>query len=312
MFEPEFYSLLSKALSHFPQFRFREGQKRLWNPILKKTFANLPEERVRLALIDYLTLEAGQSSSRISFESPVKLVGDKSSSRTDIICYGSDFEPLLLVECKAPEIKLDEKAAVQIARYNQKVGAPYLLVSNGVLDFWFKVEGEEVLYQDEIPDLFQPQKEAVKKFSYWEDRGFLGEELSPEAKAYALESVVDLFEAPYQPIKYLSFDDYSPEFSLGHYYRIFGLEKNVKLGLSISANPFGGTRLNAILNQKGSNVAFSSSSLDLIAGKESPNTEIHSAKGVTKVDIKAELGFSFENALTDLIPDLHDLLKQHS
>lgn len=300
--------MLSKALSHFPQFRFRDGQKRLWNPILKKTFANLPEERVRLALIDYLTLEAVQSSSRISFESPVKLVGDKSSSRTDIICYDSDFKPLLLVECKAPEIKLDEKAAIQIARYNQKVGAPYLLVSNGVLDFWFKVEGDEVLFQDEIPELFQPKKEIERKFSYWEDRGFVGEKLPPEAKAFALQSATDLFEAPHQPIKYLSFDDFAPEFSLGHYYRIFGLEKNVKVGLSISANPFGGTRLNAILNQKGNNVAFSSTSLDLITEKENPNTEIHSEKGVIKVDITAELGFSFKNKVTDLISDLHDLL----
>jgi hypothetical protein len=304
--------LLSKALSHFPEFRFREGRKRLWNPILKKTFANLPEERVRLKLIDYLTLEAGQSSSRISFESPVNLAGDKSSSRTDIICYDSEFKPLLLVECKAPVIKLDEKAAIQVARYNQKVGAPFLLVSNGVLDFWFEVDGDQVQYQHEIPGIFQPKKEVERTFSYWEDRAFTGEKLPPEVRTFVLQSAAKLFEAPHQPIKYLSFDEFSQEFALGHYYRIFGLEEKVKIALSLSANLFGGTRLNGILNHNGENVAFCSISLDLIAEHEASNAEIHSAKGISKIDFTSELSFSFEKELTELIPDLYKLLHQHS
>lgn len=304
--------MLSKALSHFPQFRFRENQKRLWNPILKKTFANLPEERVRLKLIDYLTLEAGQSSSRISFESPVKLAGDKSSSRTDIICYDGDFKPLLLVECKAPEIKLDEKAAVQIARYNQKVGAPYLLVSNGVLDFWFEVDGDKVLCQNEIPEIFQTEKEIEKTFSYWEERGFAGEKLPPIAREFAVQSAMELFNAPHQPIKYLGFDEFAPEFALGHYYRIFGIEKGVKVALSLSTNPFGGTRLNAILNREGENVAFCSASLDLLAEKESPSAEIHSGKGILKIDLISEVPFSFDRQLREMITDFHKLLNQHS
>ncbi|MBD3616845.1 MAG: type I restriction enzyme HsdR N-terminal domain-containing protein [Gracilimonas sp.] len=304
--------MLSKALSHFPQFRFRDGQKRLWNPILKKTFVNLPEERVRLALIDYLVLEAGFSAHRISFESPVKLEGDKSSSRTDIICYDNDFKPLLLVECKAPEVKLDEKAAIQVARYNQKVGAPYVLVSNGVLDFWFETKKGEVKHLQEVPAPFQIKNKVENNFRYWGERGFIGEKLPPEARAFATNSCKELFGNSHQPIKFLKFDDYSPEFALGHYYRIFGLQENVKVAVSSSANPFGGTRLNTVLNQNGANTAFFSSSIDLIAEGEKVNTEIHSGTGTFEVDLSRKTGFNFTKKITDLASDFYKLLLKHS
>lgn len=304
--------MLSKALSHFPQFRFRDGEKRLWNPILKKTFVNLPEERVRLKLVDYLTLEAGFSNSRISFESPVKLAGDKSSSRTDIICYDKDFNPLLLVECKAPDIKLDEKAAIQVARYNQKVGAPFVLVSNGVLDFWFEIEGDKINLQEDIPDPFKPNNEIAKPLSYWEDRAFIGEKLNPEVRAFATDSCALLFGDPHQPVKFLGFDGFPFVFALGHYYRIFGLKKGLKVGLSLAANPYGGTRLNVVLNQAGANIAFLTTSLDLIAENEKKNTEVHSAKGTFEIDLSEETGFGFNKNIEDMIPEFHRLLLQHS
>ncbi|MEX2603928.1 MAG: type I restriction enzyme HsdR N-terminal domain-containing protein [Gracilimonas sp.] len=304
--------MLSKALSHYPQFRFRDGQKRLWNPIIKKTFANLPEERVRLALIDYLTLEAGFSPHRISFESPVKLEGDKSSSRTDIICYDADFRPLLLVECKAPDIKLDVKAAIQVARYNQKVGAPFVLVSNGMLDFWFEIAEQKIHPKQEVPEIFQPKNDVDRKLTYWELRGFIGEKLYPEVRTFMVDSCLELFGDAHQPVKYVSFDDYSPEFSLGHYYRIFGMKDDQKLALSFAANPFGGTRFNAVLNQGGANTAFCSASVDLLAKGEFPNTEIHSGQGVHEANLLSKTAFNFKDSVTSLITEIRDLLLQYS
>lgn len=304
--------MLSKALSNFPQFRFREGEKRLWNPILKKTFVNLPEERVRLKLIDFLTMEAGISRSRISFESPVKLVGDKSKSRTDIICYDKDFRPLLLAECKAPEIKLDEKAAIQVARYNQKIGAPFVLVSNGTLDFWFEIEGEQITPQQEIPETFTPKNEIQRPLIYWEKRAFIGEKLKPAARVFSITSCNTLFSDPHQPVKFLGFDAYPSVFALGHYYRIFALEKKDKIAVSFSANPYGGTRLNVVLNVAGANTAFLTSSLDLIAEQEKKNTEIHSSKGKVEVDLRNVTGFDLDKNIKELVPEFHRLLLEYS
>ncbi len=304
--------MLSKALSHFPQFRFRDGEKRLRNTILKKTFVNLPEERVRLKLIDFFTKEAGIPGSRISFESQVNLAGDKSKSRTDIICYDKDFKPLLLVECKAPDIKIDEKAAIQVARYNQKVGAPFVLVSNGILDFWFKIEGEQIIPQEEIPKPFIPKNEIIRSLTYWEERAFIGHHLKPVGRAFAKTSCASLFSDPHQPVRFLSFDGFPEEFALGHYYRIYGIKENVKIGVSIAANPYGGTRLNVVLNQGGANTAFFTTSLNLIAEQENMNTEIHSSKGRSEIDLTNEAGFDLNKNIGDVVPEFHRLLLKHS
>lgn len=300
--------LLSNALAHYPQFRFINGQKLLWSPILKKTFAIRPEERVRLALVDYLTYEAGVSTSRISFESPVKLVGDKSSSRTDIICYDQDFKPLLLVECKAPDIKLDEKAAIQIARYNQKVEAPFLLISNGVLDFWFRIKKDKIQSLAAIPKQFHPKNNPEYSSIYWEERAFMGTKLLPEIRSYVIEQCRLLFGEPHQPVKFLNFDGFSPEFALSHYYRIFGQPENSKIGLSLSANPYGDTRLNGVLNQNGANTAFFTTSLNLLAENVHFNSEIHSAQGVQELDLSTKTDFNFETNLAELVFEISQLL----
>lgn len=304
--------MLSKSLSHYPQFRFREGKKWLWNPILKKMFAVRPEERVRLSLVDYLITEANVPKSRIAFESPVKLAQDENKVRTDIICYNQDFTPNLLVECKAPEIKLDEKAAIQIARYNQKVNAPYLLISNGWRDFWFKNEAEYVRALEVIPESYQSQKKTEKNYSYWVERGFVGDKMPPSVRMFSVENCQLLYAEPAQPVKYLQFDGFSPEFALSHYYRIFGLPDNIKIALSLASNPYGGTRLNAVLNQNGANTAFFSSSLDLIAEGVKANTEIHSSTGVQEVDLSRNISFTFEDALSDRITQISELLLKYS
>lgn len=257
-------------------------------------------------------MEAGISGSRISFESPVKLVGDKSKSRTDIICYDKDFKPLLLAECKAPEIKLDEKAAIQVARYNQKVGAPFVLVSNGTLDFWFEIKGEQIIPQQKIAESFSPKNGIQRPFVYWEGRAFIGEKLKPEARVFSTTSCLSLFGDPHQPVKFLTFDGFPEEFALGHYYRIFGVGENEKIAVTLAANPYGGTRLNVVLNQGGANTAFFTTSLDLIAEKEKKNTEIHSLKGRSEVDLTNETGFDFNKDIEVLVGEFHRLLLQHS
>ncbi|WP_185957202.1 type I restriction enzyme HsdR N-terminal domain-containing protein [Gracilimonas mengyeensis] len=300
--------MLSKALAQYPQFRFEQGKKKLWNPILKKAFVNRPEERVRLALVDYLTRKSEVSAHRIAFESPVKLESTANTSRTDLICYNKNFEPLLLAECKAPDIKLDEKAAVQIARYNQEVGAPYLLVSNGTFDFWFQNQDKKATPMPEVPTSFQEQKQPHCDFNYWQQRVFLGEKLQPEIRKFAVKNCIQMFGDAHQPVKYLAFDGFSPELALEHYYRIFAFEKQAKIALTFSANPYGATHINGVLNQGGANTAFVSASLDLLTKAEHPNAEVHSSKGVQTIDLKKEADFSTNMQAAELAQSIQKLL----
>jgi len=51
--------------------------------------------------------------------------------RTDILVHDAEGKVIFLIECKAPDIAIDEKTLAQVALYNHALDAPYLLLSNG-------------------------------------------------------------------------------------------------------------------------------------------------------------------------------------
>ncbi|MDZ7692240.1 MAG: type I restriction enzyme HsdR N-terminal domain-containing protein [Balneolaceae bacterium] len=156
---------------HFPQMVWREGTKLLWNPIHKKVLKNRPEERVRLRIIEAL-IAAGWSKHRITTEEALK-AQESPAGRTDIICYDQNFRPQILVECKAENVPISSDVAEQTARYNRTVGAPYLLMSNGITDHWYEISNQQSLKQlPSIPDLLKPTSQASRKrFSILETAG---------------------------------------------------------------------------------------------------------------------------------------------
>lgn len=301
--------MLSKALGKYPEYRFKSGEKRLWNPIQKKTFADLPEERVRLALVEYLTGDLGFSSSRISCESPVKLQADKTRSRTDLIYYDQDFKPELLIECKAPSVKLTEKASIQIARYNEKVNARYLLISNGLVDHWFKNGADGVKTLAWLPDTYEQHNLTSRDMEYWERRGFIGEKTDQETKQILTIYNEELFSDPVQPIKYLDFEGYPEAYALNHFYRIFGIDQQTKVAISMSSNYAGSSRFNAILNVKGANIAFVSSELAEMKFLEGV---VHSGKGENVIDLNGIINLQESPKLKDRAVELNKLLISYS
>lgn len=300
--------MISPALYHFPQIIFQDEIKFLWNPILKKAFKNLPEERVRLQLVEYLIEEIGFPKTRISFESPVSLPRDKSSSRTDLICYDKDFNVLLLVECKAPEVKLDAKVALQIARYNQQINAPILLVTNGLNDYWFTQAQGTLQFINENPDPFQSSLTPIRGYEYWVKRGFAGSNSDPDIKKWIENNCIDLYESNDSHPRYFSFDGTSPELGLPNFYRIFSTDEHTNLALSLSSTPFGATKLNAILNKNGENVALFSTSLDLLFTDEPHNSILQSEHGIQELDIREAIGFHFDDTLTNYARAISDLM----
>lgn len=297
----------SKAIQHFPQYVFREGKKLLWNPILKKAYQNRPEERVRLQVVEYLIHETNISAARISFESPIHLHNDKTASRTDLIVYDKQFKPLLLVECKAADVSLSEKASLQIARYNQKVGAPFLLITNGIEDYWFNSDSENTISLEDIPSHFQSSDRPDRNFTYWSERGFAGNKSHPDSRCWILQSCLDLYESD-QVLQFLNFEDAPDEFYLPNYYRIFPIDDENKIAAALSATAFGATKLNLILNRKDSNLGLLSASLDLIANQEPANSIIHSAKGIQKINLSKEAPFNFNISISDQIQSLYTIM----
>jgi len=294
----------SISSSHFPQYVFRDYKKLLWNPVLKKAYVDLPEERVRLQLIEYLINEAGFPSSRISFETPVKLPRDKSSSRTDLICFDKEFKPLILAECKAQSIKIDEQTALQIGRYNSKIKAPFLLVSNGVDDFWFENGTADEVKRIKLPDFLNPVQSMNKDFEYWSKRGFMGKETDPDSGKWLEENLLKLFSEE-EEVSYLKFDGSNPELFLDNYYRVYRYNEVTKLAISFTSTPSGSTKMNLIQNEKGQNVRIISIAIDLLAEKGTSDTNIYSKKGKQEIDIVADTGFTFEK---DLFENIHHII----
>lgn len=97
--------------------------------VRKKQIILTPEEWVRQHLIAFFHLHQGYPLEKIAVEKQIQYNGF--TRRWDIVIYNAQFEAEVLVECKAPEIKLTHEVFMQISTYQQKLGANFLILSNG-------------------------------------------------------------------------------------------------------------------------------------------------------------------------------------
>ena len=126
-------------------------------------------------MIEFLIHEAGFSPGRITTELPIPSRRSSGSIRADILCFDELLRPLLLIECKSERVKLNEGAAMQAARYNMSVKAPYLMLSNGLQDYLFAVQEDGgTRNAGEFGSVFPLQHEAVRPLTYWQERGLWG------------------------------------------------------------------------------------------------------------------------------------------
>lgn len=144
---------------NFPPFRFRVseygGGWRVWDGLRGVWLVLTPEEWVRRHLINYLTEHCGVQKTLLRQECPVRVEG--TSQRADVVVYGRDARPLLVAECKAPEIEIDAAVFAQVVRYNSVLDARYIVVTNGLKHFIHE-RCEDGRYKPltEFPDLRQP------------------------------------------------------------------------------------------------------------------------------------------------------------
>lgn len=110
--------------------------EQVWDPLRKKLVALTPEEKVRQWFIGVLRDSAQVPVHMMMSEVALKF-GDK-SYRADILVYGRDTAPLMVVECKREDIQLDSEVLEQALRYNLALGVKYIIITNGRKTFGFK------------------------------------------------------------------------------------------------------------------------------------------------------------------------------
>ncbi len=139
---------------NFPQYRFRfknsENNLAVFDVLRKKFVLLSPEEWVRQHTVHFLMEEKNFPKNLLNVEKV--LIINKLTKRYDIVAYNSDGSIKLLVECKAPHIKIDQTTFDQIARYNLSLNAEYLMVTNGLQHFFCQLDYEAKSYVF-LPDL---------------------------------------------------------------------------------------------------------------------------------------------------------------
>ena len=76
------------------------------------------------------------------------------SRRPDILIHDKQGNPVMIIECKAPDVKVSQDAFDQIARYNSVLRVPYLVVTNGMQHFCCLMDYSNSSYRftEDIPD----------------------------------------------------------------------------------------------------------------------------------------------------------------
>ena len=102
----------------------------IWDALRCRYVKHTPEEWVRQHMIGFLCNHLEYSKNLMQSEHTVKY--NNMQKRCDIIAFNNTLSPLLIVECKAPQIKLSEDTFYQIAKYNFTIKAPLLILTNGM------------------------------------------------------------------------------------------------------------------------------------------------------------------------------------
>ena len=141
---------------NFPSYTFRfknsENKVCIFDVIRKKFIILTPEEWVRQHVVHYLLEEKKYPKSLINVEKVLMVNGLR--KRYDVVVFNPNGTIFILIECKAPEVKIAQTTFDQIARYNMTLSAEFLMVTNGLNHYFCLMDFENEKYEflRELPD----------------------------------------------------------------------------------------------------------------------------------------------------------------
>ena len=123
--------------------RVEKNKRYFFDPIRKRYLLITPEEEVRQWIIHYLINNLGYPLTNIAVEKQISYLNRK--KRFDVLIY-KHGTPRLLIECKAPNVPINQATLNQIATYNFTLNVPYLLLTNGANQLCCHVNSEAKTY----------------------------------------------------------------------------------------------------------------------------------------------------------------------
>ena len=121
----------------------------IWDPLRKKSVRNTPEEAVRQWFIS--VLHEGMKVPEHMMGSEVALKHGAKEYRADIVVYDRTPQPLMIVECKRPEVELNQEVVDQALRYNNELNVKYIAITNGAKTFIFERTADGWQFMQKAP-----------------------------------------------------------------------------------------------------------------------------------------------------------------
>lgn len=129
---------------NLPEYSFRikeeEGKEEIFDLVRGKYVRLTPEEWVRQNFIRYLVESGGYPRGLLAVEALSPF--NKLKKRVDILVHNREGKPVMIVECKAPDVAINDKVFDQIVCYNMGFKVPYLIVTNGIDHYACKIDTE--------------------------------------------------------------------------------------------------------------------------------------------------------------------------
>lgn len=123
----------------------------LFDELRKKWILSTPEEEIRQQFWKYLHFEKKYPVSLMAIEKTIVING--LNKRFDLLIYDRNGNPNIIVECKSRNVKINESALDQILSYQYKIGAKYLVLTNGNETYCIGIDlsSKKVTYLEDIP-----------------------------------------------------------------------------------------------------------------------------------------------------------------
>ena len=131
--------------------RKTNGKSHVFDRVRKKYVLLTPEEWVRQNFLTYLIEHKLVPEALVSIEMNIKF--NQLNHRVDMAVHNRDYKPVLIVECKAPSVKITQETFDQIARYNLILDVNHLILTNGIKHYCCKMDAKNKSYdfQKNIP-----------------------------------------------------------------------------------------------------------------------------------------------------------------
>lgn len=130
----------------------RDGKLQIFDPLRKCHVALTPEEWVRQHFVNFLIESRGFPAALMANEVAITVNGMK--RRCDTVVYDKQLQPRVIVEYKAPTVKITKEVFAQISRYNLTLKVDYLIVSNGLRHYCCRMDypNNSYTFLQEIPE----------------------------------------------------------------------------------------------------------------------------------------------------------------